>query len=176
VASGPSPGNGLVAAGDGRYEQNAVAFLEGAGFAAQEANVFFVEINVEELADLAVFVTNVSRDIGKARGQFVQSSGDGGCTTVDLWRAVGEATEGSGDFDGDGHFSYLLVLFDCKLSFCARRSGAELRIEVGLEGFQAWGDGFGGWEFGDDSVGGLQTVPGDAHDSGFVGLDAILGD
>jgi hypothetical protein len=90
------PGAGLVAriqsetsspellgsAGDGRDKENAIAFLEAAGFAAEEADVFLVKINVEELANLALIVADVARKIGEPRGEFVQSLGDGGGTTV----------------------------------------------------------------------------------------------
>jgi hypothetical protein len=89
---------------DGRDQEDAIAFLEGAGFATEEADVFFVEINVEELADLALVVADVAAEIGEARSEFVEGVGDGGGATVYFGRAVGEAAEGSGDFDRDGHF------------------------------------------------------------------------
>src|SRR6266403_1909923 len=57
-----------------------------------------------------------------------------------------------------------------------RSRGAELRVEVGLERVEARGDRFGGRKFRGDGVGGLQTVPGDADNSGFLWLDAILRD
>src|SRR6267143_232291 len=69
----------------------------------------------------------------------------------------------------------IAFLFTCS-RFGARCRGPELGVEVGLEGFEARGDGFGGWEFGGDGVGGLEAVAGDAHDRGFVRLDAILRD
>src|SRR6266403_1099338 len=90
----------LATAGDGGDEEDAVAFLEGAGFAAEEADVFFVEVHVEELADLALVVADVAPESGEARGECVEGFGDGGCATVYLRRAVGEAAEGGGDFDG----------------------------------------------------------------------------
>src|SRR6267143_4788742 len=72
----------LRSAGNGGDEENAIAFLEAAGFAAEEANVFFVEIDVEELANLALIVAHVAREIGEPRGEFVESLGDGRGTTV----------------------------------------------------------------------------------------------
>src|SRR6266852_582372 len=93
----------LAAAGDGGDEKDAVAFLEGAGLAAEEADVFFVEVNVEELADLALIVADVAPEIGEARGKLVEGIGDCGRATVHFRRAVGEAAEGCGDFDGDCH-------------------------------------------------------------------------
>src|SRR6266481_8263579 len=94
----------LAAAGDGGNEEDAIAFFEGAGFAAEEADVFFVEIDIEELADLALIVADVAREIGEARSELVESFGDRGGGTVHFGRAVREAAEGGGDFDGDGHF------------------------------------------------------------------------
>jgi hypothetical protein len=92
-----------LAAGNRGDEEDAIAFFEGAGFAAKEADVFFVEINVEELPDLAAFVADVAGEVGEASGESLKGFGDGCGTTVDLWRAVGETAEGGGDFDGDGH-------------------------------------------------------------------------
>jgi hypothetical protein len=89
-------------------QQNSIAFFESAGFAAEEADVFFVEVDVEELADLALVVADVAAEIGEARGEFVEGVGDGRCGTVHLWSAVGEAAEGGGDFNGYGHFVVLL--------------------------------------------------------------------
>jgi len=93
----------LGSTGDGRDEKNAIAFLEAAGFASEEANVFFVEIDVEELANLALIVPHMSREIGEPRGKFVQSLGDGGGATVYFWRAVGEAAKRCRDFDDYRH-------------------------------------------------------------------------
>src|SRR5689334_22060367 len=53
------------AASDGRDEEDAIAFLEGAGFAAEQTDVLFVEINVEELANLALVVADVAGQTGK---------------------------------------------------------------------------------------------------------------
>src|SRR5260370_36821503 len=93
----------LAAAGDGGDEKDAVAFLEGAGFAAKKADVFFVEVDVEELADLALIVADVAPEIGEAGGKLVEGIGDGGRATVYVRGAVGEAAGGRGDFDGHWH-------------------------------------------------------------------------
>src|SRR6202035_4848230 len=93
----------LASASDGGDEEDAVAFLEGAGFAAEEADVFFVEVDVEELADLALVVADVAPEIGEARSELVAGFGDGSRFSVYFRRAVGEAPECGGDFDGDGH-------------------------------------------------------------------------
>src|SRR5580698_2764056 len=90
-------------AGDGGDEEDAVAFFEGAGFAAEEADVFFVEVDVEELADLAGLVADVFRKVGEASGQLGQGGCDGGAVTVDLGGTVGETAERCGNFDGHAH-------------------------------------------------------------------------
>src|SRR6266851_3734082 len=115
-------------------QQNAVTFLEGAGFAAEEADVFFVEVDVEELADLALVVADVTAEIGEARGEFVEGFGDGGGATVYFWRAVGEAAEGGGDFDGHWHWSFSSFNFKI-IEFVAVISlVTELRLEIWRSG------------------------------------------
>src|SRR5467141_2200299 len=99
----------LASAGDGGDEEDAVAFLESAGFAAQEADVFFIEVDVEELADLALVVADMAAEIGEAGGELVEGFGDGRRATVYFWRAAGEAAEGCWDFDGHWHFYFSLV-------------------------------------------------------------------
>src|ERR1700730_1852933 len=93
----------LATAGDGGHQEDAVAFFEGAGFPAEEADVLFVEVDVEELADLALIVADVTRETGEARRELVQGLGDGRGTTVDSRRAIGEAAEGGGNLNGDWH-------------------------------------------------------------------------
>src|SRR6202045_5534236 len=93
----------LASPGDGGHQEEAVAFLEGAGFAAEEADVFFVEVDVEELANLALVVADVARQIGIARRKFIQRVGGRGCATVHLGGAFGEAAESWWNFDGHGH-------------------------------------------------------------------------
>jgi hypothetical protein len=107
----------LLAAGNRGNEEDTIAFFEGAGFAAKEADVFLVEINIEELADLASFVANVAGEVGEASGERVKSFGDSCGATVDFRCAVREAAEGGGDFDGDGHcvfswFRFVIVDFE----------------------------------------------------------------
>jgi hypothetical protein len=45
--------------GDRRYNQDFVAFLEGVLVIAEEANVFFVHVKVDEATYLAIFATQV---------------------------------------------------------------------------------------------------------------------
>src|SRR5258708_39489414 len=95
--------NRLAATGDGGDQEHAIAFFEGAGFAAQETDVFLVEVDVEELANLALIVADVAREIGKARSKLVEGVGNRGRATVHFWRPVRETAEGCGAFDGYGH-------------------------------------------------------------------------
>src|SRR5437899_633836 len=89
-----------------RDEENAIAFLESAGFPAQEADVFLVEIDIEELADLALVVADVAAESREAGSEFVEGFRDGGGTTVHPRRALGEAAERRRDFDRNGHFEF----------------------------------------------------------------------
>src|SRR5258706_8789894 len=74
-------------------QEDTIAFFESAGFAAEEADVFLVEVDVEELADLALIVANVAAEIGEAGSKLVEGIGDSGRATVHFRRAVGEAAE-----------------------------------------------------------------------------------
>jgi hypothetical protein len=89
-----------------RDEENAIALLESAGFPAQEADVFLVEVDVEELADLTLVVADVAVESREAGSELVEGFRDGGGTTVDLRRALGEAAERGRDFDRNGHFEF----------------------------------------------------------------------
>jgi len=120
---------GSAAAGDGGDQKDAVAFFEAAGFAAEEANVFLVEVDVEELADLAAVVADVAGELWELRGERVQSFGDRGGATVNLGRAVGEAAKGCGDFDGDGHGLVRLLCAESKVG--ERVESRKLKVESG---------------------------------------------
>src|SRR5260370_1829437 len=96
----------LASARNRRDEENAIAFLEGAGFPAQEADVFLVEINIEELADLALVVADVPAESREAGSKLVEGFRDGGGATVHPRRALGEAAKGGRDFDRNGHFEF----------------------------------------------------------------------
>src|ERR1700730_937797 len=56
------------------------------------------------------------------------------------------------------------------------RVGSELVIEVGLEGVEAWGDGFRYRKFGSDGDGGFQSVASDGDHRRFLRLDAAFAD
>src|SRR5580692_7888244 len=56
------------------------------------------------------------------------------------------------------------------------RVGSELVIEVGLEGVEAWGDGFRYRKIGSDGVGGFQSVASDGDHRRFLRLNAAFAD
>jgi len=89
-----------------RDEENAIAFLESAGFPAQKADVFLVEIDIEELADLALVVADVPAESREAGSKLVEGFRNGGGTTVHPRRALGEAAKGGRNFDRNGHFEF----------------------------------------------------------------------
>src|ERR1700735_510919 len=93
----------MGAAGDRGDEEDAVAFFQRARLAAEEADVFFVEVDVEELADLAGLVADVLGEVREASGQLGEGCRYGGAGTVDFWGAVGEAAECGGNFDCYAH-------------------------------------------------------------------------
>src|SRR3989442_12959977 len=77
-----------LAAGDRGDEHHAVAVAEGAGFAAEEANVFFVEGDIEELANLALVVADVAGEGGEAGGGGGWGGGACARATVHTGRSV----------------------------------------------------------------------------------------
>src|SRR2546426_10684409 len=88
-----------LAAGDRGDEHHAVAVAEGAGFAAEEANVFFVEVDIEELANLALVVADVAGKRGGGGGGGGLGVGNCGRATDHTRRTVGVAAERRGGVD-----------------------------------------------------------------------------
>src|SRR5690242_9943452 len=94
---------GRLAAGNGRNKQNAVAFPQRTGFATEKADVLFIEINVQELADLPAFVAHVAGQFGELLGKRIQRLGNRGRATVHFRGAIGEAPESRGNFNRNWH-------------------------------------------------------------------------
>src|SRR5437764_11377192 len=90
-------------AGDGRHQQNTISFFDRAFFAAEKADVLFVEINIQKLANLALIVTDMAPEPGELREENIQGFSNRACATVQLWCTFGETTEGCGDFDCHCH-------------------------------------------------------------------------
>src|SRR6266852_4073963 len=80
--------------------------------ASSLANIFLVQINIKELADLAAIVAHMARQLGKARGQLRKSFRNCAGTTVHIRRAVSKAAKRRRDFNGHWHVAHLL----CSLS------------------------------------------------------------
>src|SRR6266849_10708125 len=88
-----------ASAGDGWYQQHLIPVLERIARAAEEADVFFVHIDVQEAADLAGIVAEVRFQCGELfveRGEKIVQVGRG---TGQLGRAAGVAAQGAGDLD-----------------------------------------------------------------------------
>jgi hypothetical protein len=84
-------------------EHNLVAILEGVGFTSEEADIFVVNVDVDEAAELAVFAFDLggeSRECQIDIGQKAREILGGG---VKLFAAVGVAGEGGGKGDFDRH-------------------------------------------------------------------------
>lgn len=93
----------LAATGDGRDEHDLVAILEGVGFAAEEADVLVVDVDVDEAPELALLVLDLAGkrgevlvDVGDKRGEVCGFAGE-------ELLAVGVADEGGGEDDLDGN-------------------------------------------------------------------------
>jgi hypothetical protein len=100
----------VLAARNGRNQQDAVAVLDGTGFAPEEADVFVVEIYVQELANLSLIVAHVAAEVGKFGGQLIQGFGNRYGTTIDFGLATGKSSEGRWDFDDYWHICCSLHL------------------------------------------------------------------
>src|SRR5215472_14122907 len=93
---------------DRGHEHHTVAFPQSTGFSAEEADVFLIQINIEELADLPAVVADVTREPWKPLGQRVQRFRNGRGTTVHFRGALGEAPKSGGNFNCNWHESKLL--------------------------------------------------------------------
>src|SRR5712691_5292358 len=97
-------------AGDGGDDHDAVAVLEAVGFAAEKADVFLVDIDIDELADAAGVVAEMASHGGEFLLELGKQFGEGCRSAFERRGAVCEAAKGGGDFDDDFHFSALLQL------------------------------------------------------------------
>ncbi len=73
----------------------------------------------------------MAAEIGEAGGELVEGFGDGGSATVYFGRAVGEAAEGGGDFDGYWHWSFSSFSFKIVEFVAAIASTGEVRLAMG---------------------------------------------
>ena len=92
-----------AAAGDGWDQHDLVAILKGVGLAAEEANVFVVNVNIDKAAQLAGFIL----DLGGKRGEVPVNVCDQrrqiGRLAGQLLLAAGVANEGGREDNLDGN-------------------------------------------------------------------------
>ena len=103
-----------TAASDGGDEHDLIPILEGVGVAAQEADVFVVDVDVDELSQLAVLVFDLRGQSGEGLVQFSEQRGQVCGVRVELLAAIGVAGEGGGKDYLDGHRSTLLLVCGTK--------------------------------------------------------------
>src|SRR5260370_12815658 len=83
----------LHPSGNRRNQEHAIAFFERAGFAAEETDVLIVEIDVEELANLAAAGADVPRDGPAASRELLQALRDCSDARFNVLSPLGGATE-----------------------------------------------------------------------------------
>ena len=93
-----------LASGDRRDDTDFVAFFNGGILVVEEADIFIVEEDVDEAADVALFVTDALGQAGIGLFEAVENLGD--CVAVgrnDFFFS-GEFTERCRDTNGCGHW------------------------------------------------------------------------
>jgi hypothetical protein len=96
-----------VAAGNGGDEHDLVAVFKLVGVAAEEADVFVVDVDVDEAAELAMLVLDVLGERGVPGVDLGEQAGKvrgGGVEGLLAFRMAGQ---GGGEDDFDGHCFYL---------------------------------------------------------------------
>jgi hypothetical protein len=93
----------LQTAGYGGHQQHFVPVLECVARTAEEADVFFVHVNIQKTTDLAGIISQMRLEVGKffveSREELVQVRR----STRNFGSASGVAAEGSGNLDSDVH-------------------------------------------------------------------------
>jgi hypothetical protein len=84
-------------------EHNLVAILKRVGFAPEEADIFVVNVDVDEAAELAVFAFDLGRESRECQIDIGQKASEIPGGGVKLFAAVGVAGEGGGKGDFDRH-------------------------------------------------------------------------
>jgi hypothetical protein len=91
------------ATGYRRDEHDLVAILEGVGLAAEEADVFVIDVDVDEATELAVFAFDLGGESREGLVDIRQKASQILGSGVELFAAVGVAREGGGKGDFDRH-------------------------------------------------------------------------
>jgi hypothetical protein len=95
----------LAAAGDRRDEHDFVAVLEDVGLAAEKADVFVVDVDVDEAAELAGVVLDLGGERGERAVDLGDQAGQVGGVAGQLLLAIGVPDEGGRENDLDGNGS-----------------------------------------------------------------------
>src|SRR4029077_7519015 len=87
----------MRSAGDRRHQQNFVAFLKRVGWPAEKADVFFVHIDVQEAANLALVITQVRLEVGKLFVEHRKQFAEVGSCASDRSNSVGMTPQSGWD-------------------------------------------------------------------------------
>jgi len=117
-----------AAAGDRWDQHDFVAILEGVGLAAEEADVFVVDVDIDETAELAGLVLDLGGERGKVLVDVGDEAGQVRGFAGELFLAVGVANEGGreNDLDRNGSLLIQFSVFSCQFSV-ETRGPAHLR-------------------------------------------------
>ena len=88
---------------DGRNEHDLVAILERVGFPAEKADIFVVDIDVDEPAELAIVILDLRPQRGKGLLDVSYQPRQIGGGGVELLAAIGVAGESGREHNFDGH-------------------------------------------------------------------------
>src|ERR1700723_4697340 len=94
----------LTAASDRRDQHDLVAVLEGIGLAAEKADVFVVDVDVDEAAKLAVFAFDLRGERRKGLVDVSEEAGEICSGRIEVFAAIGVAGKNGG---GRGFFGQL---------------------------------------------------------------------
>jgi hypothetical protein len=97
-----------AAAGDRWDEHDLIAILEGVGLAAEEPDVFVVDVDVDEAAEFAGLVLDLGGERGKVLVDVGDEAGQVRGLAGELFLAVGVANEGRRENDLDRNGSLLI--------------------------------------------------------------------
>src|ERR1700733_2773231 len=87
----------LTASGDRRYEHDLVTILKGVAFATEEANVLFVDVDIDEAAKLAVLILDLGGQSGKRLVNVGEKTVEVFGCGVKLFAAIGVTGKGGGE-------------------------------------------------------------------------------
>ena len=116
-----------------------IAFLKLVGISAQKAYVFVVDVDVDEAAHLAAFVTQMLGDGGVLRAKVLEEPGQIGALAFDFARAISKAAQGAGIRKLSSSELEANWKFQSALWACLASKGYDVGTPVSLEAFVAAG-------------------------------------